>query len=189
MGSAQSYELPIALQKHLSHSWCKRFPFCLLCPLEGGTEESVNINLLEVLHHSGEETTDPLLKRGALKIESDVLQLETVKDPSVEKENLENQKMCRPMVHEMTPLCWSKGNLCPDRNVIQGQALSRQMSRGQTNPMLNCSWAQNARRLSQSYDQSTYVAPSPLQGCLTLPGRCHFSLGFTMFITVEKETL
>nr|XP_020647659.1 solute carrier family 23 member 3 [Pogona vitticeps] len=91
MGSAQSYELPIALQKHLSRSWCKGFPLCLLCPLEKGKEESANINPLEVLRCSEEETTDPLLKQGTLKIESE-LQLETVQEPNVAQENLESHK-------------------------------------------------------------------------------------------------
>ncbi|KAJ7345977.1 hypothetical protein JRQ81_001927 [Phrynocephalus forsythii] len=106
MDSSQNYELPIALQKPLSRylSWCKCFPLCLLCPLEEDKEESENINPLEVLHYSEEEeTTDPLLKQGALRIESES-QLETVPEPSVEQENLENHKRCRPTTHEVTPL-------------------------------------------------------------------------------------
>ncbi|XP_062974741.1 solute carrier family 23 member 3 [Elgaria multicarinata webbii] len=101
---AQRHELPPGLWKHLLHSWCKNFPFCLLCPLEKNKDEMVNTYPLEELHCSEGEATDLLLKRGAVKLESE-LELETEQEPGITQGNLENHKCGRPMAHEMTPLC------------------------------------------------------------------------------------
>lgn len=59
---------------------------------------------LEELHHLDGETTDLLVKREMVKLESEV-ELETEKEFKIMQGNLENHKHGRPMVHEIIPLC------------------------------------------------------------------------------------
>ncbi|XP_025019207.1 solute carrier family 23 member 3 [Python bivittatus] len=102
--SAQRCELPLIPQKRLPSSWCKGFPFCLLCPLEENKQETMNHYPLEKLQHLEGETTDLLVKRGTVKLESEV-ELEAEEESKIMQGNLENHKHGRPMVHEIIPLC------------------------------------------------------------------------------------
>ncbi|KAL7991847.1 hypothetical protein Chor_016103, partial [Crotalus horridus] len=103
-GSAQRCKLLFIPQRHLPPSWCKGFPFCLLCPLEESKQETTNRYPLEELHHLDGETTDLLVKREIVKLESEV-ELETEKEFKIMQGNLENDKHGRSMVHEIIPLC------------------------------------------------------------------------------------
>ncbi|KAM3851177.1 solute carrier family 23 member 3 [Vipera latastei] len=102
--SAHRCKLLLIPQRHLPPSWCKGFPFCLLCPLEESKQETTNHYPLEELHHLGGETTDLLLKSEMVKLESEV-ELETEKEFKIMQGNLENHKHGGPKVHEIIPLC------------------------------------------------------------------------------------
>ncbi|XP_070585252.1 solute carrier family 23 member 3 isoform X2 [Erythrolamprus reginae] len=103
--SAQRCKLPLNPQRHLPPSWCKGFPFCLLCPLEKSEQETMNhYPLSKELHHLDEETTDLLVKSETVKLESEI-KLETEKDFKIMQGNLENHNHGRSMVHEVIPLC------------------------------------------------------------------------------------
>lgn len=96
-GSAQRYELPLFLRKHLPPSWCKHFPFCFLCPVK----QNVNSDRLEDLRCSAGETADPLLKPGAGELE---IKLE-LEPAIINQGNSENHKCGKPLAHEMLPQC------------------------------------------------------------------------------------
>ncbi|XP_008108301.2 solute carrier family 23 member 3 isoform X2 [Anolis carolinensis] len=103
-GFAQGYELPLVLQRCLSHSWCKGFPLCFLCPLEKEKGEVVNSYPLDELYCSKGETTDFLLRQETVKLESE-LHLELEQESGMMQDSSENHRCGNPATHEMSPLC------------------------------------------------------------------------------------
>nr|XP_060629302.1 solute carrier family 23 member 3 [Anolis sagrei ordinatus] len=103
-GFAQGYELPLVLQRCLSHPWCKGFPLCFLCPLEKEKGEVVNSYPLDEMHRSEGETTDFLLRQETVKLESE-LHSELEQESGMMQDSLENHRCGKPAAHEMRPLC------------------------------------------------------------------------------------
>lgn len=60
--------------------------------------------LSKELHHLDEETTDLLVKRETVNLESEI-ELETEKKFKIMQGDLENHKHGSSMVHEIIPLC------------------------------------------------------------------------------------
>ncbi|KAH0621239.1 hypothetical protein JD844_022324 [Phrynosoma platyrhinos] len=112
--SAQRYELALFWRRHLSHSWCKTFPLCFLCPLEKDREEVVDSYPLEELHRSKEEATVLLLRQETVKLESEP-QLESEQEHGMIQENLENHRCGITKRPASTDL---EECPCSDRNIM-----------------------------------------------------------------------